>query len=75
MLDTETKKKNADGYHLNCAMQYFMLTLVINVVGKQKKEKNRFVVQLAICKTPSEVLAYNRTDMASPYLKCEAIWR
>jgi len=37
MLDMgETKWKNAEGYHLNCAKQHFMLTLIINVVGKQK---------------------------------------
>lgn len=39
MLNMEEKKKIADGYHLNCAKQYFMLTLVINVVGKQKRKR------------------------------------
>ncbi len=39
MLDMEEKRKNADGYHLNYAKQFFMLTLVINVVGKQKRKR------------------------------------
>lgn len=34
------KCKNADGHHLNCAKQYFMLTLIINVVGKQKVKES-----------------------------------
>lgn len=36
----KNKWKNADGYHLNCAKQYFMLTLIINVVGKQKVKES-----------------------------------